>query len=606
MLEPYRTATALEDHLGEPQDPHRAFSFARVLEADEQEVVPEEVLRLLHAWGLPEYQIPAAAGGKWQSAEQLLALLRVVARRDLTVAFTLGTNLLAALPVWMGGTPAQQHAVTGLIRSGRGLALATTERAHGSDLLANRTRAVRDGDGYRLTGEKWLISNARTGAALTVFARTAPAGGPRGFSFLLFDKDRADAADWSLLPRVRTLGLRGGDLSGIRFHNCFLPGSALVGPTGSALEALHRTLTVTRTLCAGLSLGAADTALRLVLDFARRRRLYGGTVFELPHARQVLVGAFVDGLIGDAVAVSGARAVQGGEAPVLASAVTKSFVPTLVEQLLRDLSVVLGARFYLRDSHPWALFQKVMRDAAIVSVFEGNTVVNLTLLAAQLVRQPDDGAAQPGRLGERLEAVFRLDHAQPRLDATRLRLDRHGPDLAVAGLVLASEQLDRLRTNRHESDGACLDVIAGLVERLRGQVRLWREALARNRSGWTGRAGALPPRLLALAARYCALHAAAACFQLWYHNRTTLGAFFRQGDWLVLALHRLLGDGEPFADPPAGPLESVARALAERHRRGQSFGVVPLSCGGRPEVRTPHPEAWEEGRYSPPSASPPL
>jgi alkylation response protein AidB-like acyl-CoA dehydrogenase len=232
MPEQYRAAAALESHLGDPNDPGGPFSFARTLEADEREASPQEALRCLHAWGLPEFLIPAALGGRCQSVEQVLALLRVVARRDLTAAFAVGPSLLAALPVWMAGSPEQQRRVAGLLRAGKGLALATTERAHGSDLLANQTRAVPDGDGYRLTGEKWLISCATTADALTVFARTAPAGGPRGFSLFLFDKADADRREWAHLPRVRTLGLRGGDLGGVRFRDCQLPGGARVGRKG--------------------------------------------------------------------------------------------------------------------------------------------------------------------------------------------------------------------------------------------------------------------------------------------------------------------------------------------------------------------------------------
>ncbi len=86
--------------------------------------------------------------------------------------------------------------------------MAATERAHGSDLLANQTRVDRDSSGLRLTGEKWLISNARKARAVMVFARTLAQGGPRGFSLFLLDKQTLPPERWTTLSRVPTLGLR--------------------------------------------------------------------------------------------------------------------------------------------------------------------------------------------------------------------------------------------------------------------------------------------------------------------------------------------------------------------------------------------------------------
>ena len=230
----------------------------------------------LRTWGAAEYLIPVALGGKLGDVEELFSVLRAVARRDLTVAVSFGANLLAALPVWIAGTKQQQQFVTGILRQGDCLALAATERAHGSDLLANRTRVDRDSSGLSLTGEKWLISNARKSCAVMVFARTLPQGGPRAFSLFLLDKLSLPPGRWTTLSRVPTLGLR-ADLSGLRFRDCPITEETLIGKTGHAYQTLHRTLDRYQDALWMLALGAADTALRIVIDFAARRRLYGGT-----------------------------------------------------------------------------------------------------------------------------------------------------------------------------------------------------------------------------------------------------------------------------------------------------------------------------------------
>ena len=168
----YDAARELEEYLGDPNDPARPFSFARCLVCDEQEVYPQLAEDAIRGWGAAEYLIPIALGGRLGDLDQLFALMRAVARRDLTVAVSFGANLLAALPVWIAGSNRQQEFVASLLRDGHGLALAATERGHGSDLLANQTQVDRDLAVDRMTGEKWLISNASKARAVMVFART--------------------------------------------------------------------------------------------------------------------------------------------------------------------------------------------------------------------------------------------------------------------------------------------------------------------------------------------------------------------------------------------------------------------------------------------------
>ena len=85
LPEQYRLAEELERHLGDPADPRAHASFARAVAADEAERYPAEACAALDAWGLPAHYVPERWGGRLRSYEQLLSLLRVVCRRDLTV-----------------------------------------------------------------------------------------------------------------------------------------------------------------------------------------------------------------------------------------------------------------------------------------------------------------------------------------------------------------------------------------------------------------------------------------------------------------------------------------------------------------------------------------
>src|SRR5439155_23135085 len=114
--EQYRAAEALEGYLRDPMDPETAISYQRSIELDEREEYPQEANDILDRWGLNHYYIPLAYGGKLTSFEELLALMKVISRRDLTVALAHGLPFLAAATVWLGGSAEKKRALAEIIR----------------------------------------------------------------------------------------------------------------------------------------------------------------------------------------------------------------------------------------------------------------------------------------------------------------------------------------------------------------------------------------------------------------------------------------------------------------------------------------------------------
>src|SRR5215510_2563606 len=290
---PYSVFESLEKYLGDPLDVSNTVSFKTAIELDEAEQYPEEACRLLEEWGLHNFYVPVDCGGRLESVEELLTLVKAVTRRDFTVAVAHVKSLLGAVSVWFGGNERQRADVAELIKSRAQMSLALTERDHGGDVLSSQVEAIKVDGGYLLSGEKWLINNATRSAALTVFARTNPSGGPRGFSLFLVEKKLLDPGSFQYLPKIKTHGIRGADISGIRFDKAFIPDEALISREGAGLELVLKGFQLTRTIVPALSLGAADTALRTTLKFALSRKLYGDAVFEIPHARKLLVDAFI-------------------------------------------------------------------------------------------------------------------------------------------------------------------------------------------------------------------------------------------------------------------------------------------------------------------------
>jgi alkylation response protein AidB-like acyl-CoA dehydrogenase len=587
-LEQYRAAAALEQYLGDPACPDNALSFARAVALDERDAYPEEACAIIEEWGFYDYCIPVEAGGKLAAFEQFLSLVRVIARRDLTAAIALGKNYLGSVHIWVGGTEAQQRRAACLMKMRKQLSLALSEKAHGSDLLASEVKAVRTADAYLLSGEKWLINNATRGAALTVFARTEEDGGARGFSLFFVEKELVGETAYAHLPKVKTHGIRGADISGISFKDASVPAAAMIGPPGAGLEVTLKGLMITRTLCAGLSLGAADAALRATLDFALTRKLYGGTLFDLPAAQHALVDAFLDLLICDCVTTAAARGLHvAPEQFSVWSAVVKYFVPTTVENSLRNLAVILGARFYLREEHLSGMFQKLLRDNAIVSLFDGSTVVNLHAIALQLRRLAAHRAGKRARVEEmssRLAAICALDQPLPPFTPSRLALSNRGQDDLLQGVASARQQLHAVG-QESDVDARVCRMIDDMAGRLLLELDEQGETLAKPEMRSEQSAGKAP-ELFELSRQYCTMHAAAACLHLWLHNRKLLGGFFARGEWLALALNKLLGDfprSRSVSEPSL--VEQVAADLQRLYRENKFFSVSSFQVVARETAR---------------------
>jgi len=579
----YRAAETLERLLGDPFAPENPFSFKHAVALDEREEYPAQACQILDALNVADHYIPSDLGGKLNSFEEFINVLRVIARRDLTVAIAHGKTYLGAVAVWVGGSTGQQRRLAEIIRGGSQVALALTEKSHGSDLLASEVEATSiDGGGYTLSGEKWLINNATRSRALTVFAKTGDRADPRGFSLFLVEKNDDVRSTCKPLPKIKTHGIRGADISGISFDGAFLPAGSVVGQAGAGLEIMLKAFQLTRTVITGLSLGAADTALRVALDFALARKLYGDSVFAIPHARRLLCDAFIDLLICECLTIASARSIHvEPEQMSLRSAVSKYLVPTMVEKLLKSLSVVLGARQYLRQEHCDGIFQKVYRDNAILSLFDGSTLVNLHAIAVQLgqlTRRKEQGTDSQAALSNRLARIFSLTEPLPDFAPAALTLHNRGRDSILQGFALSLEKLSSVEP-KDTGEGAVLTLVESRARAILAEVESQREFVA---ASLTDSGFNKSPEMFEQAERYCLLEAAACCVHLWIHNRERLGEFFRRGDWLVLSLERLLVRlGQRRSLLPPEHEQRVAQEMERLYQEQQMFSVVPFQLAPR-------------------------
>lgn len=576
----HRAAAALERALGDPEDPASAVTFAVQLEADEREEAPLRCLEAMRASGYTAHYVPPEHGGDFHDLAELYEMIRALSRRDMAPALSSGINLLAGLPVWACGTGKQRERLAELLLEGGLGSFGLSESASGGDVLsATLSAEATESGGWRLNGTKWPIGNGHRGTFATVFARTGRAG-PRAFSTFFVDKSELDPRTWHPEPRVRTSGLRAIDLSGLTFEDCELPGDALVGVRGRGLDIALRTLQASRIAVTAMAMGLADTALRITVRHTRSRQLYGAPVYDLPVIREQVVSAFVDMLVMECV---GRAAVRGlAAAPnrsSLWSSVTKYLLPAMGEEVLNSLSGVMAARNFLREGVYGGMFQKVVRDGRIISVFEGTGHVQLHVVCSQLpqlVRGCGDRASRdpdPALMRD----LFGAFAEQPlwRMDLSRFRMSNGGTDEVFQGWPSALEEVEA---------AAGLGPAERALAKVAREVDTERERLLAEVDELTADRRPLYScaRGFGVARRYCLLFAATACVRSWLVNREDGQGLLSRPEWAVLALRRVLSRMRPdqYLDQECVPAveEEMLRCWSEE----SSFALLPIPLGGSP------------------------
>ncbi|MFJ9790817.1 acyl-CoA dehydrogenase family protein [Streptomyces globosus] len=572
-------AAELEEYLGDPHDPDSRMPFAGVLEFDESGAYPVHYVNLLRRWGAHLRGLPAEQGGLAGNVETGVNLMRLVARRDPSTAVGTALNNLSFMPAWITGTEEQKRALIADMRRGSSMSWGLSERVHGSDLVANEVRADRVEGGWRLYGEKWPIGNATVADKMVVFARTGERPGPAAYSLFVVDKWLAEPGTIEDTPFENLYGVRALDLSGVRFDGTFVPDSAMLGRRGEGLEIALKASQTARVVLMHLALAAVDTSLRLAMDFAESRVLLGDTVADVPYTRRQLAEAFADLMLADAVFLGATRSLQAAPEQVSVwSSVVKYLVPTKLQRTLSQLTVVLGARTFVRDHPHYGMHQKMVRDILITDIADGNTVVNLRNLGHQLgsllasAADPDPAAVAVAE--ERAATLFGMDAELPPYAPWKQELfSRGGLDDAVLAAPDGIRRLRELAERAAGTDRERLLAAADTAEELVGRAGAL-HGRARELKARLGRAYAQSPELFDLAKEYCLVHAAAAVVLSYVHSQGVLEAPLPNPALLLLQLERVRRELYPHeAVTDQSVVDDVMQVLRHLHREDRLFSL---------------------------------
>ncbi|MFD4596530.1 acyl-CoA dehydrogenase family protein [Streptomyces sp. NPDC058464] len=562
------TPDELERLLGDPYDPLNPYGFAAAVARDEQDAFPEELCTKLRQGGFHLNYLPREWGGRFESFDRSMLLVRTAARRDLNVMPGTMFGITAATCLALHGSPEQRKRAAEILTEGGAIGFALSEARHGSDLLANTARLEPTAEGWELTGEKWLVGLGHRCEAAYVVAKTGERG-PAAYSAVFVDLTTGTGLDRG--PLVPAAGMRGIDFADLAFDRFPVPREALVGREGEALESVMKAQQVVRVMSMAGSLGIADTALRQTLDFAADRRVGRTTVLRSPYPRRELAIASAALLAADATALAASRGIHVvPEAISVWGCAAKHAVAESTDELLRRCGGVLASRAVLRDG----LFQKLQRDAAVVRVVDTSPLANLRSFASQLQQTlsfrgaglnqsaaPPRGATSPHAPAaeQHIRAIFDLSQPLPPYAPDRLDLNARGYDPVTTALPLtAPEALTRLTA---AADHPTAELVTQLVTAV-GSL----PADLANADRDTG--------LIDIAERFTWLHAAACCLHLWWANEHN--PFFTKG-WLRATLAHLLARATGTDLRRAGDAQLPALDITtDLHDHDQLFSALPV------------------------------
>ncbi|WP_374575375.1 acyl-CoA dehydrogenase family protein [Phenylobacterium sp.] len=391
---PSLEASGLDETLDQVRDQFHAFAAEKITPfahgwhlADE--LIPLPLVEELGALGVFGLTIPEAFGGSGMGKTAMCVVSEALSRGYIGVG-SLGTRSeIAGELILAHGTAEQKARWLPAIAAGKVLPTAVfTEPEAGSDLGSLRTRAVLQGEAWRVTGAKTWITHAARADLMTLLARTDPASKDhRGLSMLLAEKPRGTDADPFPVEgltggEIGVIGYRGMKEYELAFDGFAVPAENLLGgQEGQGFIQLMATFESARIQTAARAIGVAQNALDLALDYALERRQFGQPIAEFPRVANKLAMMAAELVGARRLAWFAARAKDEGRRCDLEAGMAK-LVAARVAWAAADNAVQIHGGTGFATEQP---VSRVLADARILNIFEGAGEIQAQVIARRLL-----------------------------------------------------------------------------------------------------------------------------------------------------------------------------------------------------------------------------
>ncbi len=353
------------------------------------ELIPLAIIEEMGALGVFGLTIPEEYGGAGMSKTAMCVVSEELSRGYIGVG-SLGTRSeIAAELILGGGTAAQKEAWLPRIASAEVLPTAVfTEPNTGSDLGALRTRAVREGDAWVVTGNKTWITHAARADVMTMLVRTDPGTSDySGLSMLIAPKPRGTEGDpfpaeGMTGGEIEVLGYRGMKEYELGFDGFRVPAENLLGGVeGQGFKQLMRTFESARIQTAARAIGVAQCALELGMRYAQDRRQFGKPLVAFPRVYGKLAMMAVEIMVARQLSYFAAREKDAGRRCDLEAGMAKLLAARIAWGCADNALQIHGGNGFALEYQ----VSRVLCDARILSIFEGAAEIQAQVIARRLL-----------------------------------------------------------------------------------------------------------------------------------------------------------------------------------------------------------------------------
>ncbi len=355
----------------------------RPLEAqiDRDDAVPEDVVQDMRDLGLFGLSIPEEYGGLALSMGEEVRVALELGRTTPAFRSVFGTNVgIGSQGLIMAGNDAQKAEWLPRIATGEIItSFALTEPAAGSDSAGVQTKAVRDGDMYRLTGTKRYITNADKASLFTVMARTGGAGASGVSAFLV----PADLPGVSIGAPERKMGQQGAHVCDVIMDDVPVPAANRLGEEGEGFKVAMRVLDRGRLHIAAVCTGIAERLIADAVEYATTREQFGKPISDFQLVQAMIADSKTETMAARALVLSVADMKDAGANITMEAAAAKYFASETVGKVADRAVQIFGGAGYIADYG----IERLYRDVRLFRIYEGTSQVQQLVIARETIKR---------------------------------------------------------------------------------------------------------------------------------------------------------------------------------------------------------------------------
>ena len=387
-------ATGLDDELEMIRDQFRRFADEQVVPHAHgwhmrDELIPMQIIEALAEMGVFGLTIPEEFGGLGMSKASMVVVSEELSRGYIGVGSLATRSEIAAELILCGGTEDQKAQWLPKLASAEILPTAVfTEPNTGSDLGSLRTRAVKVGDGWQVTGNKTWITHAARTHVMTLLARTDPASTDyRGLSMFLAEKTPGTDAEPFPTPgmtggEIEVLGYRGMKEYELAFDGFAVKGANLLGGVeGQGFKQLMQTFESARIQTAARAVGVAQNALEVGVAYATDRKQFGKALIAFPRVAGKLAMMAVEIMIARQLTYFSAWQKDHGKRCDLEAGMAKLLGARVAWSCADNALQIHGGNGFALEYQ----ISRILCDARILNIFEGAAEIQAQVIARRLL-----------------------------------------------------------------------------------------------------------------------------------------------------------------------------------------------------------------------------